>query len=356
MKPLKLVPANDTFRALQLVLEVLDGSCAGFITAPEVNGLMPEVYGLPDQVAPDVGFIVESSGSTGTPKRIELSTAALVASAEASAKRIGSGQWLLALPVNFVAGLNVLVRSALADTQPVMLNTRVPFTAEAFVRGAMLMQGDSYTSLVPLQLSKLLQASRQDPMVFAALRKFKAILLGGQSPNWAEVSELRAMGVNIVVSYGMTETSGGCVYDGVPLDRVQVDLVDGRIAISGPVLANGLGEQFVSNDLGEIVDGKLEVLGRVDRVIISGGLKLSLDRAQEFALAASSASDVLALPVESEFGQSLALLYTAPGQVNFDFMAELSPAAKVAKAVLVPAIPRLPSGKPDLIRAAELIA
>jgi O-succinylbenzoic acid--CoA ligase len=123
MKQLRLVPANDTFRALSLVVDVLDNQTAGFITPAELNGLMPEVHGLPDEVEDEVGLIVESSGSTGVPKRIELSSSARLASAEASAKRIGSGQWLLALPVNFIAGANVLIRSVVADTQPVILNT-----------------------------------------------------------------------------------------------------------------------------------------------------------------------------------------------------------------------------------------
>jgi O-succinylbenzoic acid--CoA ligase len=214
------------------MVDVLDNKTAGFITAPEVNGLMPEVHGLSDQVEDSVGLIVESSGSTGVPKRIELSSTALLASAEASAKRIGSGQWLLALPVNFIGGANVLIRSVVADTQPVIMNTQLPFTAEAFVRGAALMTETRYTSLVPAQLAKLAQAAETDSFVFSELRKFEAILLGGQRPDWAVVESLRSKGVNIVISYGMTETAGGCVYDGVPLAGVELSFVDSRTLLS----------------------------------------------------------------------------------------------------------------------------
>ena len=140
MKPLRLIPANDTFRALSSCIEMLDGKIALFITEPELNGLMPEVHGLPDQVSDEVALIVESSGSTGTPKRIELSAQALKASAKASAERLGGeGQWLLALPTKFIAGINVLIRSVIADTQPVIMNTQLPFTADAFFRAASLM-------------------------------------------------------------------------------------------------------------------------------------------------------------------------------------------------------------------------
>lgn len=355
MKPLKLVPANDSFRALQLAVDVVEGSVAGFITPPEVLGVMPEVHGLPQEVGDHVGFIVESSGSSGTPKRITLSTQALLASAEASANRIGSGQWLLALPTNFIAGINVLIRSVVADTQPILLNTQVPFTAEAFVRGAALMGDIRYTSLVPYQLRKLLEAARQDSFVFSELRKFNTILVGGQQPNWGDVLELRTMGVNVVVSYGMTETCGGCVYDSEPLDGVTIRLIDDRIAISGPMLAEGLGEEFLTNDIGVLDEGKLEVMGRADRVIASGGLKISLDRIEEAALALENVIEVCAIAMDTEWGQSVGLAYVG-AERDFSELGQISPAAKPRRVQRVSEIPKLSSGKPDLVAVAALLA
>jgi O-succinylbenzoic acid--CoA ligase len=338
------------------MVEVLDNKTAGFITAPEINGLMPEVHGLPDQVDDSVGLVVESSGSTGTPKRIELSTSALLASAEASAQRIGSGQWLLALPVNFIGGANVLIRSVVADTQPVIMNTQLPFTAEAFVRGAALMTEPRYTSLVPAQLAKLAQAAETDAFIFSELRKFEAILLGGQRPDWGIVESLRSKGVNIVISYGMTETAGGCVYDGVPLNGVELSFVEGRIAIAGPVLANQLPTPYLTQDLGELVDGKLEVMGRADRVIVSGGLKVSLDRVEEAALAMPGVEEVIAQAVTTSWGESVGLVYVGSPEVEFSALAEMTIAARPAKVVRVTELPRLSSGKPDLQAAAELLA
>lgn len=356
---LKTVPANDVFTALQLMLEIAEGEVAGFISGPEINGVPPVVAGLPTEVDKGTALIIESSGSTGTPKRIELSLSALRASATGSAKRLGGhGQWLLALPINFIAGANVLFRSVIADTQPILMNTQLPFTPEAFVRGASLMEGERrYTSLVPAQLAKLTQAAREDAFTFSMLRKFDAILVGGQAPNLADVLELRAKGVNVVVSYGMTETCGGCVYDGQALEGVNIELEQGRIKISGSVLANGLGASFITNDLGEFVDGRLEVLGRSDRVIISGGLKLSLDHFEQRALELAGVEELVAVAIESEMGQSVGVVYRGLDDVDFASLAQsISLAAKPRIVRRVPEIPRLLSGKPDLVAIRELLA
>lgn len=358
MKKLIQVPANETFAALNLMLDVLDGNAAGFITPSEVNGLRPEVSGLPEAVEDHIGLIVESSGSTGEPKKIFLSTQALQHSSSAALDRLGGpGQWLLALPVNFIAGANVLLRSVLSDTQPVMLNTRVPFTTDAFVRGASLLDGPRhYTSLVPAQLAKLAHDAEQDAFVFSMLRKFDAILVGGQQPNWSDVTALRAKGINIIVSYGMTETAGGCIFDGEALDGVEFRLVDGQVEIAGKTLAEGVGPWFRTNDLAELVDGKLQVLGRADRVIISGGLKISLDRVEQAALELPGVDAAVAVPVPSTWGESVGIVYQGSPEVDFSQLAEISPAAKVAKALMVSELPALASGKPDLLACKALLA
>jgi O-succinylbenzoic acid--CoA ligase len=154
----------------------------------------------------------------------------------------------------------------------------------------------------------------------------------------------------------MSETCGGCVYDGEPLDGVEIELVEGRIQISGPVLANNLGHSFLTNDLGELVNGKLEVLGRADRVIISGGLKLSLDHFEARALELKGVKGVIAVALDTELGQSVGVLYSGEAGVEFNSLAQsISLAAKPERVVHVDALPTLPSGKPDLVRARELL-
>ena len=357
MKPLSLVPANDTFRALRLFLEVFEGKRALFITPPEINGLLPEVHGLEDFVPADLALIVESSGSTGKPKKIQLSLEALKFSAEASARRLGGhGQWLLCLPINYIAGSNVLFRSVAADTVPVMMNVAVPFTAEAFFRSAShLSHARKYTSLVPIQLRRIIDAAKLDAGNLVLLRNFEAILVGGQHVPAGLLAEARQLGVRVVESYGMAETSGGCVYDGLPLDGVSVEAQDGIVAISGPVLAEGLGGQFLTNDLGEIREGALMVFGRSDRVIISGGLKLSLDQVEEFAAGLAGVESVAATPTETGFGQGLTIVYSGKEAIKFgELEAEFGVAARPVKVIQVEKLPMLPNQKPDLLAIAAL--
>ncbi len=362
-KPLKLIAANDTFGALLAFTDVLDGKLAVFITPPEVNGKMPETFGLPDEVADDVALIVESSGSTGTPKRIEISREALLNSANASALALGSieasSQWLLALPINFIAGANVLIRSVLAGNQPVMMNTSVPFTAEAFARSASHLKADRrYTSLVPAQLKRVVDAAEADDFIRVQLAKFDAILVGGQSVPAELVARAHALGANIVVTYGMTETSGGCVYNGNPLAQVEVRIAsDGRVAIRGATLANVATDDrgyFVTNDAGEIDDaGKLIIHGRIDRVITSGGIKVSLDRVEALGASVVGVADIAAVAIDdSEWGQRVGIAYVGSPEVA-DTVAlalanDLGPAGKPVRILRVDGVPKLSAGKNDL--------
>jgi O-succinylbenzoic acid--CoA ligase len=372
MIPLKLIAANDTFGALVALGEVLAANQAVFITAPEVNGKMPETFGLPEEVENGVGLIVETSGSSGKPKRVTLAREAILASANAAQIRLGGpGQWLLALPINFVAGANVLIRSLVADTQPVLMNTSVPFTAEAFARSASLMTGARrYTSLVPTQLARLAAAiddpfspSGKNDFLLSQLRKFDAILVGGQAPQDEVVAALKDLGVNIVITYGMTETCGGCVYDGVALDGVQITLVGSRIEIAGKVLASeiaddsgvqAIGEKFITNDLGEFDEaGRLHVLGRIDRVIVSGGLKISLDRVEELARAVPGVAELAATAIaDQEWGQRVGIVYIGSPEVADEIALalanDLGPAGKPIRVVRTDGVPKLPSGKHDL--------
>lgn len=225
---------------------------------------------------------VPTSGSTGEPKTVLLSADALTASAEATHARLGGvGTWLLALPVTHIAGIQVLVRSLVGGTEPGVLDLADGFRADAFADAAeavLATPGRHYTALVPTQLSRLVADGGAG---LAALREFDAVLLGGAATPAALLGRAVDLGVRVVTTYGMSETAGGCVYDGVPLDGVRVracqDVEQGQIELAGPVLALGyrggepFGEWFRTGDLGRLHDGVLEVLGRADDVIITGG-------------------------------------------------------------------------------------
>ncbi len=367
-KPLKLIAANDTFGALVSFADVLDGKCALFITAPEVNGKMPETHGLPNEVADDVALIVETSGSTGSPKRIEISREALIASAKAASFVLdaaeNSSQWLLALPINYIAGANVLIRSVVAGTQPVMMNTAVPFTAEAFANSAMHLKAEKkFTSLVPTQLTRLAAAAEHDEFVLEQLRKFDAILVGGQAADHVLLGKLESLGVNIVTTYGMTETCGGCIYNGLPIGDTELKLVDGRIAIKNSMLANVPVDDdgfFVTSDAGEITDdGRLAVLGRIDRVINSGGVKVSLDRVEQLGIRVTGVNDLAAAAIhDMEWGQRVCIAYVGSPEVADDIARvlanDLGPAGKPVQVIRVDKLPKTANDKNDLIAISKL--
>lgn len=226
----------------------------------------------PEPVAAGTALVVATSGSTGTPKGVALSHAALSASARASLGRLGAergaDRWLCCLPTSHVAGIATLVRSQLLGTAAVV-HPRFDPAAVAAADATMV-------ALVPTMLARLLDAG-------ADIARFRAILLGGAPPPEGLLDRARAAGGRVVCSYGMTETAGGCVYDGVPLDGVEVALdPDGRIVVRGPVLFTGYrggpprqlreGGWFPTADRGDwTADGRLVVLGRLDDVIVTGG-------------------------------------------------------------------------------------
>jgi o-succinylbenzoate---CoA ligase len=252
--------------------------------------------------------VVATSGSTGVPKGVELSAAALRASAAATHARLGGpGQWLLALPAHHIAGVQVIVRSLLAGYAPVLRG----------YDGVTEMTGPRrYTSLVPTQLVRLLD----DPAGVEALCSFDAVLLGGAAAPESLVARARAAGVRVLTTYGMSETAGGCVYDGQPLDGVRVRLVDGVISLAGPMLASGYRRDpvgtaaafvdgwFRTSDLGVLSpDGSLSVSGRADFMINTGGVKVA-PAAVEAVLAAQpgvAEACVVDLP-DPEWGQLVA--------------------------------------------------
>jgi o-succinylbenzoate---CoA ligase len=233
-----------------------------------------------EEIADDVAVVVSTSGTTGVPKGAMLSAAALTASASATHTRLGGpGRWLLALPAHHVAGLQVLVRSVLAGTTPVALSPSFD-VAELPSAVTRLAGGRRYASLVAVQLDKALR----HPAATAALAELDAVLIGG-GPMPATIGEkATAAGISVTRTYGMSETAGGCVYDGRPLHGVSIRIDDGRVVLGGPTLAAGYRNPvipdpfaeagwFRTDDIGAVDDsGTLRILGRIDDAISTGGL------------------------------------------------------------------------------------
>ena len=191
-----------------------------------------------DDIDDGVALVVTTSGTTGAPKGALLTAAALTASAEATHDRLGGpGRWLLALPSYHIAGVQVLVRSLLAGTVPVELDVSTGFDISQLPSAVdELGSGRRYTALVATQLAKTLD----DPAAAAALAGLDAVLIGGGPAPRPVLDAAASAGVNVIRTYGMSETAGGCVYDGAPLDGVKVRVnADGRIVLGGPTLAKG---------------------------------------------------------------------------------------------------------------------
>ncbi|MCS5715583.1 AMP-binding protein [Herbiconiux sp. CPCC 205716] len=294
-----------------------DSSSGGPNGAPLGDAGAGALVPLPREVRRSVALVIETSGSTGVPKRVALSTDALLASAAASEQALGGpGQWLLALPTHYVAGLQVLVRSIAAGTQPVV-HPPGHFSPQAFAALAgRLEQPLRFSSLVPAQLARLVEAAEADRDIRRAVARFDALLIGGQALPDPLRERALDLGFAVVRTYGASETAGGCVYDGRPIGRTVVRLVAGEIEIAGPSLAEGyLGDDaltaarfhtdeglrwYRTTDTGTVVDGVVTVTGRLDDLIISGGIKVSLGRVERLVQAQRGFEQAVVVPRDSE--------------------------------------------------------
>jgi O-succinylbenzoic acid--CoA ligase len=301
----------------------------------------------------DVRLVVETSGSSGRPKRVVLSQAAIRASVAASAARVGgSGRWALVLPPSYVAGVQVICRSLVAGHAPVHS----------------LEEDFDFVSLVPTQLRRYLA----DPEPAERLAGAHTVLLGGGPIDPELRAEAASRGIRVVATYGSAETAGGCVYDGLPLDGVAVALAtDGRIRIGGPTLFEGyLDDQvltgevlvdgwFHTSDAGELdEDGRLKVLGRIDDMVISGGVKVPVTAVAARLSAHPDAGEVEVLGrPDPEWGQEVVAFLTGSLdlQTARDWVAAEQPRTWAPRRLVrLDAIPLLSNGKVDRQRLEAL--
>jgi o-succinylbenzoate---CoA ligase len=332
-------------------------------------------------VAEGTAVIAPTSGSTGVPKGVELSAAALLHSARASLARIGARpgeRWLCCLPAMHIAGLQVLVRSLVSGTDPVLAERADAQTVAA--------SGCAHVSLVPTQLQRLLGGREGD--LSTPLTGFRSVLLGGAAAPAGLLEAARVARVPVVTTYGMTETSGGCVYDGLPLDGVRVKTGDDdRIWIAGPVLFSGyrqggrggLGGKVSPQDRGDPAGsspresqwlrtgdlgrmdsaGRLVVRGRADDVINTGGYLVVPGEVAAVLQTCPGVRDVAVVgQPDPEWGARVVAVVapTDPADpptlelLRLHVRERLPRYAAPSRVVMVDAVPMLPSGKHDLAR------
>jgi O-succinylbenzoic acid--CoA ligase len=372
MKPLMQIAASDVAALTRALREALDGGPAVW-PVPEPGGRGGPPAGRPvsrpvdvedldtppaapggtrsprDEVDDGVALVVETSGSTDAPKRVLLSASALRASAGATAAALdGPGQWLLALPAHYIAGAQVLVRSIVAGTEPVVLDDD-HFDPAAFAEASARLDPavPSYTSLVPVQFSRLVEAARSDAAIAEALRAFDRILVGGQATPPALIVD------------GLVELSGPMLADGY-LDDPE------RTADAFPTDPEGT-RWYRTGDLGELAhDGVLRIRGRADDVIVSGGVKVALGEVERAVRGVPGFAEAVAVRVpDPEWGERVAVVTVrmdaaAASDVLIALAAatdaaRLTPAARPVRVILVDRMPLLASGKPDRRALEQLV-
>ncbi|MBO0831606.1 MAG: AMP-binding protein [Actinobacteria bacterium] len=369
-RPLQAVQfrAADGDRMLAALAAALDGSGPAILPldpdlpAPARNRILADCA---TGVADDTAVVIATSGSTGHSKAVELSAAALTASATASLHRIGARRgerWLCCLPTFHVSGLGVLVRSLVTGVDPVI--------AAGVSPEVIADSGCAYISLVPTQLRRLLDAGCR-PGGLAA------VLIGGAAPGESLLAEARAAGWPLITTYGMSETSGGCVYDGVPLKDVQVRVTDGLVEIAGPTLFSGYlgqpeltsavlgGGWFRTADLGSWrPDGSLVIRGRADDVINTGGEKVVPGEVEAVLGTSPGVADVVVVGLpDRDWGETVTAVVIPADpskppdltRLRSDARDVLSAYAAPRRVVVVPEFPLLPSGKPDRVALRELV-
>ncbi|WP_311389710.1 o-succinylbenzoate--CoA ligase [Corynebacterium haemomassiliense] len=320
----------------------------------------------------DIALVVSTSGSTGKPKGAMLTPANLISSADATHQALGGeGQWLLAMPAAYIAGLQVLIRSMVAGVEPAFIDLTRGFNVAEFAARAheLAQTGErTYTALTPMQLAKATSTLKG----IDALRTFSAILVGGAATNPRLLDSARKLRINVVTTYGSSETSGGCVYDGRPIAGARVRIQDGRIHLGGPMVARGYHNfdspdltdgWFRTSDAGELDGGVLTVLGRTDNVISSGGLKLHPEVLEEELLLIDGVTAAAVIGKDDDrFGQRICAAYTGSASVPdiLDALADAEDAGRIAHWQIpkelksVAALPQLGPGKVDRAAVKEL--
>ena len=329
-------------------------------TAEQILALLRDWDAAPDPKP----LVIETSGSTGEPKRVMLSRDALRASALATHERLGGpGQWVLNLPPTYVAGVQVLFRSVVAGTEPVFVERHGGDLGRAWES---MTAERRYVSLVPTQLYRRLD----DGFQVRDLARYTTVLVGG-GPLEPEVrADAESGGIKVVQTYGMSETCGGCVYDGVPLDGVEVKIDGDEVLVRGSVLFDGYDDEpertaaafrdgwLVTNDLGHFTeDGRLRIDGRSDDMIISGGVKVPA-RAVATQLAgalAVRAVEVVGVP-DPEWGERVVAVLATDHPPPLEVVrAAVEPRSWAPRqVVVVDKLPELANGKTDRVALREL--
>ena len=348
-------PAPHTVVFLRDPALVPPATLRGSAATPEQAFPEEDYPGLANQIKNDPHFfdgvdlaISTSGSSAGKPRLVGLSMDALMASLKATELALdGPGRWILALPTHHIAGAMILLRAAVAETNPQVVDTTNGFDPRDLlpaIRGVTQDEMPGYLSLVPTQLVQCLDAGEE---VVGAMRSLSAVLVGGAAISQHLLERALNAGLKVRITYGMTETSGGCVYDGEPMPGMTVRAVDWdgrtRLAFNGPTLMTryldaespffeeGGHRWLISGDMGVIrASGKVEVNGRADDVITSGGLSIAPGPLRRAVRSYEGISDAWIMGTPDEKWGQIVTALVVPNQMPTDSleMAELGAAVR----------------------------
>jgi O-succinylbenzoic acid--CoA ligase len=279
-------------------------------------------------------IVVNTTGSTGIVKGIELTRANLLSSVAATHKFLGAKTgdvWSLLLPTYHIAGINVVARSIVLESDVVGVDDYADFTA-----------------IVPTQLHKALNG---DAQLLSHLKGCRAVLVGGAATSSQLLDSAKNAGIKVVTTYGSTETCGGCIYNNQPLEGVSVQIDQtGLLQVAGPMVFES--GWYTTSDLAEIKDGKVFIFGRVDDVIISGGENISLVSIEKLL-----GEDFIAFGVPDDlWGSKLCLASTSKinvAQVSKLITENIGKHAVPKEFVVISEIPLMGIGKPDRVTLLE---
>jgi O-succinylbenzoic acid--CoA ligase len=320
----------------------------------------------PDEPLEDdrTAVVLATSGSTGNPKGVLLSADGLVS---LNPWRDEPGTWVAAIPLTSAGGLNVLTRALAPGCSYVGVDSLAgarPFTPAGFAAATTAAMSHGLplrTSLVPAQVRRLLG----DAQGVEALQACVTILVGGAGLD-AQLRDAAAVhGISLISTYGMTETCGGCVYDGTPLEGVTVRLAnDSRVTLGGPSIALGYRHQpaltathftdegFLTSDLGEIRDGILRILGRVDDVVTVNGVNVSVAAIEAQLRADTNVIDCAVIALDDPERGSRLIAFICGAHIDAEALGDLvtqrlGVAARPRAFTTIEQLPTLPGGKTD---------
>ncbi|WP_374206062.1 o-succinylbenzoate--CoA ligase [Gordonia zhenghanii] len=383
LQPLVLPPSPAVLDARRDLSALLSGDAA-YLPLPDTDSnearRLSENLGVGEQIDDRAALVVSTSGTTGAPKGAMHTRDTLRASADATAEALGGpGAWLLTLPPHHIAGLQVMLRSLAAGHDPVVVDVSSGFDPADVRTGVDALDGPRrYTSLVPVQLRKALES----PEATAALAELDGVLVGGAATPAPLADQAVDAGLTIVRTYGMSETAGGCVYDGVPLRGTEIRIENptddgvGRVVLGGATVALGYRNLpdhpafvepgwFRTDDLGAVDDGVLRIVGRADEAISSGGLTVIPQVVEAVIGALPNVADCAVVGLSDDrLGERVVAAIvpradaTAPtvDEVREHVTASLDKYAAPREVFVLDALPRRGPGKVDRRRLRELLS